>query len=235
MLKEEKSLNSLLYRNLLTYCFMFVSFFILSLFVYVLHIVQAGILYRTYVTAFALICCGFGMSQKQDLRCVYLWASACVWFVYSIIYFDIRTHISSFYWLWVLGFALFPFLSWRRLYDSPRLGVVYRMLYWLYIFFTPSMHGNIYGNALYSIIKLLSVVLLILTDERKVKRVEYYSWALFCHEILLLLVPFQIMYNVLPMFGARVAEVPMVEKTRVGNDIIGHKDVPFLFNRKSSV
>jgi len=213
---------------------MFASFFVLSLFVYVLHIVQAAVLYRTYVTAFALVFCGFGMSQEYDVRSVYLWSSACVWFVYSIIYFDIRTHMHSFYWLWVFLFVLFPFLSWKRLYDVRGVGVAYRLIYWLYVFFTPSLYGNIYGNALYSIIKLLCVVLLILTDERANGRIEYYSWVLFCHELLLLLVPFQVMYNVLPLFRRDHVHVEDKKASRIissSNDIIGYKDVPFLFNR----
>ncbi len=213
---------------------MFGSFFLLSLFVYVLHIVQAAVLYRTYTTALCLVVCGFGIVQEYDRCAQYLWSSACIWLVYSIIYFDIRTHVQSFYWLFVFGYVLFPFFSWRRLYEVKRFGVLYRIIYWLYVFFTPSLYGNIYGNALYSIVKLLFVVLLILTDLSGGGKLEYYSWPLFCHEIILLFVPFQIICNVLPLFQPKLSQSTTVQSTKK-NDIIGHKDVPFLFNRKSSV
>ena len=235
MLKENKQEVKAFYNQLKQYICMFGSFFLLSLFVYVFHVVQAAILYRTYVTGIAIVVCGFGIKQDYDKRSKYLWASACTWFVYSIVYFDIRTHIQTLYWVIMAAFSMFPFFSWKRLYEG-RWGVLHRALYWIYVFSTPSLYANVYGNALYSIVKLLSVVILILTDPKESTLIEYYSWPLFCHPIWILIVPFQIVWNLLPRFSRSTShESPAV--TKVKNDIIGYNDVPFLFKggRKASV
>ena len=182
-----------------------------------------------------MVACGFGMKQDYDERSKYLWASACTWFVYSIVYFDIRTHIQTLYWVVIAAFAMFPFFSWKRLYEG-RYGLLYRALYWIYVFSTPSLYANVYGNALYSIVKLLTVVVLILTDPKESTYIEYYSWPLFCHQLYILLAPFQIVWNILPLFRRSTShESPAV--TKVKNDIIGYSDVPFLFKggRKASV
>ena len=203
---------------------LFSSFFILTMFIYVFHIVQAATVLRTYVTACAYISCGFAISESKKTT-KKLWIAALSWFLYSVLYFDIRTHLQSYYYVFVVFFLIFPFFSIQKLYEKKCLGTVLRLLFWLYVFATPTLFANVYGNALYSIVKLLSVVLLLLADGDL--KIEDYCWPLFCHPIFLLLIGVQIAMQVRRRTFAAVPQ-----KVRENNDIIGYQDVPFLFNGK---
>lgn len=222
MLKED-AVAKHYYNTLLRHIYMFASFFILSVFVYTFHVVQAAVLYRTYATSVALITCGFGISLSKSKATRHLWMSACAWFVYSVVYFDLRTHLQTFYWLAVILFVAFPVCTVQGYYGR-KYGIVLRVLFWLFVFATPSLYANVYGNALYSILKLLAVVLLLLTAT-DVKHIEDYCWPLFCHQVILFLTLLQVVMQV----RKQLKQVP-VKAPAPKSDIIGYNDVPFLFN-----
>lgn len=223
MLKEDKASRET-YKHFLQHMSLFSSFFVLTMFIYVFHIVQAATILRTYVTACAFISCGFAISESKKTT-KKLWTAALSWFVYSVLYFDIRTHIQSYYYVLVVLFLIFPFFSIQKLYEKRWIGTGLRLLFWLYVFATPTLFANVYGNALYSIVKLLSVVLLLLADGDL--KIEDYCWPLFCHPIFLLLIGVQIAMQV-----RRRSMHVSAPKVRENNDIIGYQDVPFLFNGK---
>ena len=149
--------------------------------------------------------------------------SACAWFVYSVVYFDLRTHLQTFYWLAVILFVAFPVCTVRNLYGR-KYGILLRVTFWLFVFATPSLYANVYGNALYSILKLLAVVLLLLTAT-EVKHIEDYCWPLFCHQVLLFLTLLQVVMQVRKQLKQVTVKSPPPK-----SDIIGYNDVPFLFN-----
>ena len=52
---------------------MLLSFFVLCMFIYVFHIVQAAVFYRTYLTAFALLILGLGIKLTKHYNNKILW------------------------------------------------------------------------------------------------------------------------------------------------------------------
>ena len=94
-------------------------------------------------------------------------------------------------------------------------------------------------NALYSIIKVLIVIVLLLTEYKEVKSIETYIWPCFAHPIILILAPLQILYNVIQLLQFKSKKKNKKENSSIkparANDIIGSSDVPFLFQKKTSV
>jgi hypothetical protein len=101
----------------------------------------------------------------------------------------------------------------------------------VFICATPTLYSNCYGNALYSILKLLSSCILILTETKTLQTFEAYAWPLFAHPVLLLLVPIQIIINVLTFLKPKQKQVETQKRKTKEEFIIGSNDVPFLFNR----
>ena len=95
MLKEEITTVRIKF-NAKRYAVMLSSFLVLCLFIYVFHIVQSAIFYRTYITAMSLLVLGLGIKLSKDRNTVLLWEASFVWFIYSVVFFDIRTHIQRF-------------------------------------------------------------------------------------------------------------------------------------------
>lgn len=230
MLKEELTTVRIKF-NAKRYAVMLGSFLVLCVFIYVFHIVQSAIFYRTYITALSLLVLGLGIKLSKDRNTVLLWEASFVWFIYSLVFFDIRTHIQRFQGILILTYVAFPLFAYFKIYTKP-YGIYARIFFSFFIACTPTLYANVYGNALYSILKLMSTVLLILTNGDCDVKLEEFMWPMFAHPIILLLVPFQIVSNVLKIIKPTRQEKKK-EKTTTGrqkkNDIIGTNDVPFLF------
>ena len=215
---------------------MLLSFFVLCMFIYVFHIVQAAVFYRTYLTAFALLILGLGIKLTKHYNNKMLWECSFIWFVYCLVFFDIRTHIQKYQYLIVIPFTMFPTFSYYNLYEKE-YGIYCRILFCTFVACTPTLFALVYGNALYSIIKLLSMVLLIITSQEENNYIENFIWPAFAHPVLLLIVPLQVLSNVLrllrPKSQPHMMVPPTIEKGK--NDVIGKSDVPFLFRRNGSV
>ena len=209
------------------------TFLTLTLFVYIFHIVQSAVFYRTYITAFSLFIVGFGTKYATDESSKMLWECSLVWFTYSILFFDIRSHITKLYWVIALLYAIFPILSIQKIYGK-KFGIYLRLLYFSYVCFTPSLYANVYGNALYSIIKLLSMQLIITTSENNLKGIENYIWPAFAHPIVLLFVPIQVVINVMSIMKKSSSHKQLSQerekKKTSKNRVISEADVPFFFN-----
>jgi len=211
---------------------MVLTFFTLCIFIYIFHIVQSAVFYRTYITAFSLFVVGFGTKYATDESSKLLWECSLVWFTYSIIFFDIRSHTTKLYWVIAVLYSLFPILSIRKLYKK-QFAIYLRLIYFSYICFTPTLYANVYGNALYSIIKLLSIQLLIATST-DIQGIENYIWPAFAHPIILLFVPIQVGINVVSIVKTPTVykqQEPQVKKKISKKRVIGEADVPFLFQR----
>ena len=124
-----------------------------------------------------------------------------------------------------------PIFAYFKVYTKP-YGIYARIFFSFFIASTPTLYSNVYGNALYSILKLMSTVLLILTNSDGDVKLEEFMWPMFAHPIILLIVPIQIVSNVLRILKPTRQEKKK-EKAATGrqrnNDIIGTNDVPFLF------
>lgn len=224
--------------NFVTNLFMVGSFFIICFIIYLYHIVQSAILFRTYLTAISLIIHLFAIQNLKETNTILLWKSSFIWSIYSLLFFDIRTHITRMYWPIVFLYALFPCFSFKHMYDRS-YGIYIRLFFACFVSLSPTLYSNIYGNALYSIVKVLIVIVLLLTEYKEVKSIETYIWPCFAHPLILLLAPLQILYNVIQLLQFKSKkknkkENPNLKHTRA-NDIIGSSDVPFLFQKKTTV
>ena len=209
---------------------MIITFFTLCLFVYIFHIVQSAVFYRTYITAFSLFIVGFGTKYATDECSKLLWECSLIWFTYSIVFFDIRSHMTNLYWIIALLYSVFPIISIQKLYNR-RFAIYLRLIFFSYVCFTPSLYANVYGNALYSIIKLLSIQLLIATSTN-IQGIESYIWPAFAHPIILLFVPIQVVLNVMSIIKKPTIskQHQQEEKKKLSKKrVIGEADVPFLF------
>jgi len=206
------------------------SFMVLCIFIYIFHIVQAAVFYRTYFTASSLLILGLGLKLTKEKNTKLLWECSFIWFVYSLVFFDIRTHIQNGHWVIIAFYAMFPVFAYMKLYQKP-YGIYFRICFSVFVTITPTLFSNVYGNALYSIVKLLCVVLLIITNDEGNLSIEHFIWPMFAHPIILTCVPVQVAFNVMriikPTKNAMPARTKEEKKTK--NDIIGSNDVPFLF------
>lgn len=209
------------------------SFVTLCFFIYTFHVIQSAIFYRTYFTALCLLIIGICSKQSKEPHTKLLWEASFIWFVYSFIFFDIRTHVRSYFYVHTSLYIMFPLLSFKKMYSS-RYGTLLRVWMALYVCFTPTVISNVYGNALYSIVKLLCLVLLVSTESTEVQPIETYIWPLFAHPLVLLAVPFQVIYNLKKLLKHKPAhKSPIRETSKIGpNDVIGARDVPFLFSSR---
>lgn len=234
MLNEESTTVKIKF-NLKKNITMLLSFFVLCMFIYVFHIVQAAVFYRTYLTAFALLILGLGIKLTKHYNNKILWECNFIWFVYSLVFFDIRTHIQKHQFIIIILFTMFPTFSYYNLYRKG-YGIYCRILFCTFVACTPTLFALVYGNALYSIIKLLSMVLLIITSQEENSYIENFIWPAFAHPVLLLLVPLQVVSNVLRLLRPKPQQNMVIQEVvkKDNTDIIGSADVPFLFRRNGN-
>jgi hypothetical protein len=215
---------------------MFASFMAVSGFVYVFHIFQNNASLRGYLTATALLVSYVLQYEKYDRRNRCLWACFFAWVVYSNIYYDIRTHWSGGGRLARhIAFAVFPIAAATK---SIKNSGVLRFLFWATLVVGPEISSNVYGNALFSIIRVFTATICIMVRVRPEDVgplvIEQFVWVFFCHETLLALAVPQLMFDFLPIEASwRWPFVHRLKTAQLPADVIGERDVPF-FDRKGT-
>jgi len=211
---------------------MFGSFMCVSGFVYVFHVFQNEPSIRGYLAAASLLVSYVFQFQDYDSRMKHLWSCFFAWVIYSSVYYDPRTHCFGLFRLARhLAFAFFPFAAATKQMHQSRMK---KGLFWLLVAIGPDISSNVYGNALFSIIRTFSCTMLIMTRVQEVKTdkqnsMEEFVWVFFCHEVLLALVVLQLLFDFLPI--ELVGSWPFLRRharSALPSDVIGEKDVPFL-------
>ena len=208
---------------------MFASFMGISCCVYFFHVFQNEPSVRGYLTAFSLLLAYCFQFQTYDERMRTIWACFFAWTVSSNVYYDVRTHLYGYYRL--ARHIVFVFFALaaasKKLKPSNRL----RVCFWIIVAFGPDISSNVYGNALFSILRIFACTVLIMTRQEKQPAVEEFVWVYFCHEVVLAVVVVQILFDFLPIeFTGGWPPVRTV-KNNQPIDVIGEADVPFLDRR----
>jgi len=210
----------------------FGSFMTVAGFVYVFHIFQNEPSIRGYLAAASLLVSYVFQFQQYDTRMKYLWSCFFAWVIYSSVYYDVRTHCSGLYRLLRhLLFAFFPLAAATKQLHRSNLK---KGLFWVLVAVGPDISSNVYGNALFSIIRTFSCTMLIMTRVQDPKSnnensMEEFVWVFLCHEVLLPIVVLQLLFDFLPI--ELVSSWPFVRRhthSALPSDVIGEKDVPFL-------
>jgi hypothetical protein len=209
---------------------MFGSFMSVAGFVYFMHVFQNEPSIRGYLGAAALLCSYVFQFQDYDIRMKHLWSCFFAWVVYSSVYYDPRTHCYGLYRLTRhVVFAFFPLAAATKQLHTSR---VKKALFWCLVAVGPDISSNVYGNALFSIIRIFACTIVIMTrvqDKEQESSLEEFVWVFFCHEILLSVVVLQLLFDFLPI--ELVSHWPFVRRhshSALPSDVIGEKDVPFL-------
>ena len=210
---------------------MFASFMAVAGFTYLFHIFQNEPSYRGYLAAGSLLTSYVFQFQDYDVRMKHMWAAFFAWTVYSNIYYDARTHCYGLYRLVRhLLFGFFVFAAATKQLQSSRIK---KALFWFLLAIGPDISSNVYGNALFSIIRIFACTILIMTRVQEQKNdtnsIEEFVWVFFCHEILLVVVVVQILFDFLPI--ELISSWPFVrtqKQSTLPSDVIGERDVPFL-------
>ncbi len=214
---------------------MFGSFMGVSGFVYLFHVFQNEPSVRGYLAAASLMVAYVFQFQTYDYRMRQMWSCFFAWVVYSSVFYDIRTHWYGLYrFLRHLCFAFFPLAAATK---HLRKGFLIRGLFWVIIVAGPEISSNVYGNALFSILRVFACTVIIMTrvqdsGEAGQHSLEEFVWVFFCHETLLSIVVVQLLFDFLPieLQGAW----PFVRNTKknvLPSDVIGENDVPFIGHR----
>ncbi len=219
---------------------MFTCFVVSSAFIYFFHVFQNEASIRGYLTAASLLVSYCFQFQNYDLRMTMLWSCFFAWVVYSNIYYDVRTHCYGIYRLIKhILFAIFPFAAaTKQLQDNKIL----KTLFWIVVVIGPDVSSNVYGNALFSILRNFCCTIIVMTrlhnDEKKsMENIEQFAWVFFCHELLLVFVVLQLLFDFLPLQIHRRYPFIRSNKQQVPSDVIGASDVPSYIiggNRKNA-
>lgn len=225
MLNRKERAKSKLLKDLA----MFGSFMGIAGCVYFFHVFQNEPSTRGYLTAFSLLLAYCFQFQQYDKRMSTMWACFFAWVVSSNVYYDPRTHLYG-YWRLArhLLFSLFAIASAvKRMKQSRKLKIVF----WLIVAFGPDLSSNVYGNALFSILRIFACTIIIMTRQEAEPSIEEFVWVYFCHEVVLFVVVIQILFDFLPIeFTGGWPPVRTV-KNKQPSDVIGEADVPFLDRR----
>ena len=220
---------------------MFTCFVVSSAFIYFFHVFQNKPSIRGYLTAASLLVSYFFQFQKYDLRMSMLWSCFFAWVVYSNIYYDVRTHWYGIYRLIKhVAFAVFPFAAATKLLQNNK---ILKTLFWIVILGGPDLSSNVYGNALFSILRNFCCTIIVMTrlqnndEKNSIQNIEQFAWVFFCHEILLAFVVLQLLFDFLPLEICRRYPFIKSNKQQVPSDVIGASDVPSYIiggNRKNA-
>ncbi len=93
---------------------------------------------------------------------------------------------------------------------------------------------NVYGNALFSILRIFACTIIIMTRQDNNATIEEFVWVYFCHETVLALVVVQILFDFLPIVFTGGWPPIRTVKNKQPSDVIGEADVPFL-DRHSNI
>lgn len=208
---------------------MFASFMGISCCVYFFHVFQNEPSVRGYLTAFSLLLAYCFQFQTYDERMRTIWACFFAWTVSSNVYYDVRTHLYGYYRL--ARHIVFVFFALAAASKKLKVSNRLRVLFWIIVAFGPDISSNVYGNALFSILRIFACTVLIMTRQEKQPAVEEFVWVYFCHEVVLAVVVVQILFDFLPIeFTGGWPPVRTV-KNKQPIDVIGEADVPFLDRR----
>ena len=158
-----------------------------------------------------------------------LWACFFAWVVYSNIYYDVRTHWYGLYRIIKhVAFVIFPFTAATKLLQNNK---VLKTLFWIIVLVGPDVSSNVYGNALFSILRNFCCTIIIMTrlhnnEKNTLQDIEEFAWVFFCHEILLAFVVLQLLFDFLPLQVHRKYPFIRNNKQHVPSDVIGAQDVP---------
>lgn len=189
-------------RKLKADLFMFFSFVLLGVFVYIFHVIQSAGHIRGYITGLALVIGWFILQRQNDRRLRNLWGSFMLWVIHSNVYFDVRTHyVGIFRFLKHILFCLFIlYLKITRPNNhqkqQQRLNTFRNfviILIYIYIALFPDISTNAYGNAIFSILRVFCVTILVMTrykDEHSTPNryttshlaLQEFVWVFFIHE-----------------------------------------------------
>lgn len=211
---------------------MFGSFMGIAGCVYFFHVFQNEPKIRSYLTAFSILvayCFQFETFKTYDHRISVMWACFFAWTVSSNVYYDIRTHLYGYTRLvrhvLIACFALAA--AGNKLRNNRNL----RILFWLVISIGSDESSNVYGNALFSILRIFACTIIIMTRQEAQTIMDEFVWVYFCHETILAVVVLQIMFDFLPIELQRGCPPIRIVKVRTPTDVIGEADVPFLDRR----
>ena len=147
---------------------MFASFMAVAGFTYLFHIFQNQPSLRGYLAAASLLTSYVFQFQEYDVRMKHMWACFFAWTVYSNIYYDARTHCYGLYRLMRhLTFAFFVFAAATK---QLRDGRIRKAFFWFLLAIGPDISSNVYGNALFSIIRIFACTILIMTRVQEQKK-----------------------------------------------------------------
>ena len=191
--------------------FMFFSFVLLSVLVYIFHIIQSAGHIRGYITGLALLIGWFIIQRERDRRLRNLWGSFILWVIHSNVYFDVRTHyVGIFRFIKHIFFCVLVFYlhvtrnpiteNNREAKTTTRLSSfrnVVIILIYIYIALFPDISTNAYGNAIFSILRVFCSTILVMTrykDEHNVTKIvstrslvlHEFAWVFFVHDFALL-------------------------------------------------
>lgn len=210
---------------------MFASFMAVGGFTYLFHIFQNEPSLRGYLAAASLLVSYVFQFQDYDIRMKYMWSSFFAWTVYSSIFYDQRTHCYGIYRL--IRHLLFAFFAFAAATKQMHNSRIKKALFWFLLAVGPDISSNVYGNALFSIIRIFACTIIIMTRIQELKHeqnsMEEFVWVFFCHEILLSVVILQLLFDFLPI--ELVSTWPFIraqKQNTLPSDVIGERDVPFL-------
>jgi len=197
--------------------FMFFSFVLLSVIVYVFHIIQSAGQIRGYITGLSLVIGWFILQGREnDRRLTNLWGSFMLWVIHSNVYFDVRTHyVGIFRFIKHVFFCVLVIylqitrrsVSNRNIENAQRLSSFRNLaviLLFIYIALFPDLSTNAYGNAIFSILRVFCVTVLVMTRYKdsqvsvKTNLLLYeFVWVFFIHEFALPLTILQLLSDVM--------------------------------------
>lgn len=208
---------------------MFGSFMGIAGCVYFFHVFQNEPSIRGYLTAFSLLlayCFQFENFRSYDRRISVMWACFFAWTVSSNVYYDIRTHLYGYSRL--LRHVLVAFFALAAAGNKLRHSKHLRVLFWIILAIGSDQSSNVYGNALFSILRIFACTIIIMTRQDAKPVMEEFVWVYFCHETVLAVVVLQILFDFLPIELQRGCPPIRIVKVRTPSDVIGEADVPFL-------
>jgi len=203
---------------------MLLSFLGVAAFTYVFHIIQAQQTLRTYFTAITLLVAYAlaGPKTKTVPKIQTCWAIFFAWVVQSSIYYQPGTHVHGYIrFIKHIACIIIAIISATNSHNNMTEAMA-----WIIFAIVPDVSSNIYGNAMFSILRLFIMTVIVLLDKEETQKKEL-IWIFTSHEIILVVAILQIALKVLPVTTQK--ECPWIKwKSTQPNDVITKDQVPFL-------
>jgi len=201
---------------------MLLSFLGVSAFTYFFHIVQAHQKIRTYLTGISLLTAYLCLSLGKDKKIKTCWIMFFAWVLQSSIYYNPQTHLHGYLrFIKHIIVAVIAVISALDKHNIPS-----EIFTWTILAITPDVSSNVYGNAMFSILRLFIMTVILLLDKKDTKHNEL-IWLFMCHEFILGVALLQLALKVLPV--TTQDKWPWLKwKSSQPSDVITSADVPFL-------